>query len=145
MLRKSLQNYAKVKAASSTSRGSTDYASCKENIPIHVDAASASSQHSVCRPDSDKTPTSRFDHKKAVAQISWPSSPLDERPNLTVRSNNHWLMGPTIGTTMRKHCCTGAAASVFRCWCCIKQKHGECLIQSTKSTVSDRELLVSFC
>lgn len=84
MLRKSLQNYAKVKAASSHSKGSSDYTNCKENIPVHGGIASPSSQYSICKPNSDKTPTSRFDHKKALAQNSWPAGPSDETVSPTV-------------------------------------------------------------
>lgn len=88
MLRKSLQNYAKVKAASSHSKGSSDYASCKENVPVHGGVASPSSQYSICKHNPEKTPTSRFDLKKALAQNSWPAGPSDETVSPTVRYNN---------------------------------------------------------
>lgn len=125
MLRKSLHNYAKVKAASSNSRGSSEYANCKENTPIHGDLASLPSQYSVCRPNSDKTPISRFDHKKAIAQSSWPAGPVDERLNLTVIDNKHWLLDPTLGI-ITKH-----TASVV-----LQPVSSDAGAASTRSTVS---------
>lgn len=66
MLRRSLQNYAKVKAASSQSRGSSEYASCKENIPAISDCDSTDAN----RQTREATPMSRFDHIKAAALSS---------------------------------------------------------------------------
>lgn len=125
MLRKSLQNYAKVKAASSHSKGSSEYASCKENIPVHGGVASPSSQYSICKPHPDKTPTSRFDHKKALAQNSWPAGPSDETLSPTVRCSNPY----SKNSTHTAYCTTAAAASAFRCRRRNDQKHGESLLQ----------------
>ena len=122
MLRKSLQNYAKVKAASSHSKGSSDYANCKENIPVHGGVASPSSQYSVCKPNSDKTPTSRFDHKKALAQNSWPAGPSDETVSPRVGYNNPY-------STIRSH--TKHTASLL-----VQPVPSDAGAATTRSTVS---------
>ena len=80
MLRRSLQNYAKVKAASSqASKGSSEYASCKENVPVVSDGNSmAVPQTASNQPGCDRTPTSRLDQTKAAVLSSQPSKGLAE-------------------------------------------------------------------
>lgn len=82
MLRRSLQNYTKVKAASSQSRGSSDFASCKENTPVTSDAGSQAEVHQASgQQPSDRTPTSRFHRSSAGTQSP---KPLAEIQDLTV-------------------------------------------------------------
>ncbi|KAL0036686.1 hypothetical protein WJX79_005705 [Trebouxia sp. C0005] len=80
MLRRSLQNYAKVKAASSqASRDSSEYASCKENIPVVSDGNSmAVPQTASNQPGCDRTPISRLDQTKVAVLSSRSSKELAE-------------------------------------------------------------------
>lgn len=80
MLRRSLQNYAKVKAASSqASRGSSEYANCKENFPVVSDGSSMAVPKTASnQPGCDRTPTSRLDQTKAAVLSSQSSKGLPE-------------------------------------------------------------------
>ncbi|KAL0021379.1 hypothetical protein WJX77_010218 [Trebouxia sp. C0004] len=79
MLRRSLQNYAKVKASSQASRGSSEYASCKENVPVLGDGNfMAVPQTASNQPGCDRTPTSRLDQKEAAVLSSQSSKGLAE-------------------------------------------------------------------
>ena len=83
MLRKSLQNYARVKSASSHSKGSSDYASCKENIPAHGGQANSCTACIDFESSSHNTPISRSDHVKANSQSAQAAG--HESLQLTVR------------------------------------------------------------
>ncbi len=109
MLRRSLQNYAKVKAASSqASRGSSEHASCKENVPVVSDGNSmAVPQTASKQPGCDRTPTSRLDQKKAAVLSSQSSKGLAEVA-LTVSCTRPYL-------ACEWHCVSETVTSVLVC------------------------------
>ncbi|DBA86183.1 TPA: hypothetical protein ACH3X1_005692 [Trebouxia sp. C0004] len=97
MLRRSLQNYAKVKASSQASRGSSEYASCKENVPVLGDGNfMAVPQTASNQPGCDRTPTSRLDQKEAAVLSSQSSKGLAEvalTPVLFANKNSLSMFG----------------------------------------------------